>query len=195
MDGFWTFRAPDIVNALILIITAFAVFYGPVRAVRVARQEEVAASRIRQKADIFASLMKTRKFQLDPEHVASLNLIQVYFSDDDAVINSYKAYIRMLYRRAIPGVAVESFWKERDDAFIDLVYQIARSLGYSQDKKEIEELAYSPEGWANDNQTIRKLHTLFVEVLEQRRAIPITPMSTPGQHNPFPPPPRPDEPQ
>lgn len=187
MSGFWDFQAKDIVNVLILVITAWAVFYGPIRAVKVAREEETKAARIRQKAEIFSSLMKTRRFQLDPEHVSALNLIQVFFSDEPAVLASYKGYIRLLSRRSIPGVADESLWKERDDAFIDLVSEIAKALGYPQDKKEIEELAYSPEGWANDNATIRKLHALMVELFEHKRALPITPLVRPAEYNPFPP--------
>ena len=189
MSDFWTFQAKDLVNVLILIVTAWAVYYGPIRAVRVARQEETKAAKIREKSEIFATLMKTRRFQLDPEHVAALNLIQVYFGDVPAVLAAYKAYIRLLSRKAIPGVADESLWKERDDAFIDLVFEIARALGYPQDKKEIEQLAYSPEGWANDNATIRKLHSLLVELFEQKRALPITPVVRPSDFNPFPPPP------
>ncbi|MEF2074345.1 DUF6680 family protein [Consotaella aegiceratis] len=183
---FWTFQAKDIVSIGILIITAWAVYYGPIRAVRVSRQEEQAASRTRQKAEIFASLMKTRRFQLDAEHVAALNLIQVYFSDEEAVLTAYKGYIRLLSRRSMPGVADESFWKERDDAFIDLVSQIARALGYPQDKKEIEELAYSPEGWATDQATIRKLHGLLIDIFEHRRAFPVV-AASPSPPSVFPP--------
>lgn len=189
MNDFWTFRAPDLVHIFILVVTALAVYLGPIRAVKIARQEEEKAARIRQKSEIFASLMKTRRFQLDSEHVAALNLIQVFFSDEPSVLASYKAYIRLLYRRSIPGVVDESLWKERDDAFIDLVFEIARALGYSQDKKEIEELAYSPEGWANDNATVRKLHALMVELFEQKRALPVTPVAGRAENNPFPPPP------
>lgn len=187
MQDFWTFQAKDMVSIGILLLTAWAVYYGPIRAVKVARQEETKAMLLRQKSEIFASLMKTRRFQLDAEHVSALNLIQVYYGDTTTVILAYKAYIRLLSRREIPGVENASLWKERDDAFIDLVFEIAKSLGYSQDKKEISELAYSPEGWANDNDTIRKLHSLLIEIFEQKRAIPITPIVRPSESNPFPP--------
>ncbi|TIX89158.1 DUF6680 family protein [Rhizobium sp. P44RR-XXIV] len=187
MQDFWSFQAKDLINVLILLVTVWAIYFGPIRAVVVARREETKAARIKQKAEIFASLMKTRRFQLDAEHVSALNLIQVYFNDEAAVLASYKAYIRLLSRRALPGIADDSLFKERDDAFIDLVSEIARALGYPQDKKELQELAYSPEGWATDNATIKKLHSLMVEVFEQRRAIPITNLVSVAQNNPFPP--------
>ncbi|TAX57784.1 hypothetical protein ELI02_19885 [Rhizobium leguminosarum] len=186
-SNFWAFQAKDWINILILGVTAFAVYIGPIRAVKVARREEVEALKLRQKAEIFASLMKTRRFQLDPEHVSSLNLIQVYFSEEETVLAAYKAYIRLLSRKLIPGVADESFWKERDDAFIDLVYAIARATGFSQDKKEIEELAYSPSGWASDQETIRRLHGLLIEIFENKRPIPVTNFINPTVFNPFPP--------
>jgi hypothetical protein len=190
MQDFWSFQAKDALNALILLVTLWAIYFGPIRAVVVARREETKAARIKQKAEIFASLMKTRRFQLDAEHVSALNLIQVYFSDENAVLAAYKAYIRLLSRRALPGVTDESLFKERDDAFIDLVSEISRALGYPQDKKELQELAYSPEGWATDGATIRKLHALMIEIFEQRRAIPVTNLITPAQNNAFPPPPK-----
>lgn len=195
MADFWSFQAKDLVSIGILLLTAWAVYYGPIRAVKVARQEETKAALVRQKSEIFASLMKTRRFQLDAEHVSALNLIQVYFGDTPSVVTAYKEYIRLLYRRSIPGVMDASLWKERDDAFIDLVFEIAKSLGYSQDKKEISELAYSPEGWANDSDTIKKLHSLLIEIFEQKRAIPITSVVRPPENSPFPPPPEIDSPQ
>ncbi len=189
MTEFWAFQARDVVNFLILILTAWAVFYGPIRAVQVARREEAVAARARQKAEIFASLMKTRQFRLDPEHVAALNLIQVFFADVPDVLSAYKHYIRLLYRRAQSGVDANNLEKERDDALIELVSEIARASGYPQDKREIDQLSYSPEGWANDNATIKKLHSLLVELLEQKRALPITPIIP--TNSPFPP--RPDQ--
>lgn len=55
-SNFWAFQAKDWINILILGVTAFAVYIGPIRAVKVARREEVEALKLRQKAEIFASL-------------------------------------------------------------------------------------------------------------------------------------------
>ena len=188
--SFWAFQAKDWLNTLILAVTCFAVYYGPIKAVSAARQQEAAAQKTKRKFEIFASLMKTRRFQLDPEHVASLNLIQVYFADHGAVLKTYREYIKLLSRKAIPGVADESLWKERDDAFIDLVHEIAKSIGFQYDKKDLVELSYGPQGWANDQDTVRKLHALLVDVLEHRRALPVAPFLN-AQNSPFPPQPLP----
>lgn len=187
--SFWAFQAKDYVNVIILAVTCFAVYYGPIRAVQISRKEEVEALKLKRKSDIFAALMKTRRFQLDPEHVSSLNLIQVYFHDEPSVITAYKSYIGLLYRKIIDGIAAESQLRERDNAFIELVFEISKSLGFSQDKKEIEDLAYSPEGWANDQATIRKLHFLMIELFENRRSLSVTPAVQPNAVNMFPPPP------
>ena len=188
--SFWTFHASDAIHILILIATIVAIYRGPIKAVQVAREEQNADLRRRQQEDVYASLMKTRRFQLDPQHVSALNLIQVYFSDVPSVLTAYKNYIRLLYRELTPGVSPASHFKERDDAFIDLVFEIARSLGTSQDKKEIEELAYSPRGWADDQETVRKLHHLLIELLENRRAMSVTAAIPQGPENKFPPPPQ-----
>lgn len=183
---FWAFQAKDIVNIAILVVTCWAVYYGPIRAVKISRQQETEAQKLGQKSAIFASLMKTRRFQLDPEHVSSLNIIQVYFHDEPEVLRSYKEYIKLLSRRPSPDFSSESLVNERDDAFIELVASIAKSLGFSQDKREIQELGYSPEGWANDRDTVRKLHFLMAEIFEGRRPLPVAPFMQ-VNNSPYPP--------
>lgn len=96
VSTFWDLQFKDIINFAILIITCWAVYYGPIKAVRLTRKEENHALKLQKKGDIFASLMKTRNLQLDPEHVFSLNLIQLYFSDVPQVITAHKAYIKIL---------------------------------------------------------------------------------------------------
>lgn len=184
---FWFFQAKDFLTLGILIITAIAVYFGPIRAVQVARQDEATAAANRNKAEIYASLMKTRQFQLDREHVLALNLVQVYFHDEPAVLAAYKAYIRLLAREYTPNVADASVLRERADAFIDLVYEIARVLGRQHDRKELMDLAYSPQGWSDDEIAARGLRKLMVELLENRRALTVQPATHPVIAAPFPP--------
>jgi hypothetical protein len=190
-QGFFAFQLKDAINILILAATVYAVYAGPIRAVQIAHAQEDKALKVRQKSQIFASLMKTRRFMLDAEHVSSLNLIQLYFHDVAPVIAAYKTYIRTLSRQAEPGPALDSLIRERDDAFVELMQEMAKSLGYSPDKKELQDLAYSPQGWATDNDTIRKLHFLLIELLENRRTLVVANTLPPGTASPYPPPPQP----
>ena len=185
-SSFWTIELRDLLSLAILIATIIAIWRGPIRAVEIARDQEDRAQKERQKAGVFASLMKTRRFQLDPEHVAALNQIQVYFHGDGKVLPAYRQYIELLYERADEGQAMISLFKKRDDAFIELVSAIASSLKYNTDKREIERLAYSPEGWANDEAAQRHLRALFIDLLENKRSVGVVNMAPPTL---FPPPP------
>lgn len=184
---FWNIQFKDIINFAILLVTCWAVYIGPLRAVRLARKEENHALKAQKKAEIFATLMRTRNLQLAPEHVFALNLIQVYFHDADKVLSAHKAYIKMFFGGldlARPEVA-----KDKDDKFVELVYEIAVELGFKHDKKELQDLAYSPVGWANDELTLAKLRHLMIELLENKRGLAVTPLVSRATESPFPPPP------
>jgi len=106
-------------------------------------------------------------------------------------LQAFKNYIRLLYRRAIENGNNEDLFRERDDAFIELMYEIATSLGHGHDRKEIQELAYSPEGWANDEAALRRLRYLMIDLLENRRGLTVTPHFAVAPNNPYPPSPVP----
>lgn len=133
--------------------------------------------------------MKTRNLALDPGRVASLNLIQVVFGDSDRVILKYKEYIKTLVKKVDGEAANGALQRERGDAFVELTHEIASELGYKYDKKEIQDLAYAPAGWATDQETARKVMALLADVLEMKRPIGFTNLLPPGAKNPFPPPP------
>lgn len=182
--SFTDFQLRDLITIAILIVQCVAIYYGPIRAVRVARDADNRANRLREKGEIFAALMKTRQFRLDRDHVTALNLVQVHFHDDQKILAAYKAYIRLMKPEHNDLVS------DRNDAFLDLLYSIAKSLEYTEDKKDVADLGYSPQGWIDDQNTMRKLHTLLVELLENKRPLGISNFAPPGQnapHNPFPP--------
>jgi hypothetical protein len=187
---FWTFQAKDWLTLAILLVTCWAVYWGPIKAVKVAREEEKRDARTRNKTSVFASLMKTRRTRIDLEHVSALNLIQLYFFDEKSILETYKKYITLLNRPVTTDLS-DSLARERDDAFIELAYEIARSLGYAHDRKELQDLAYLPSGWATEQETTKKMQALFIDLLENKRSIGIIsgPPATSGSV--YPPPPAP----
>ncbi len=191
-ESFWSLKLSDIINMLILIVTIFAIYLGPIRAVEVARRNDVAREATRRQRDIFAALMRTRNATLMPEHVWALNLIQVEFAHNDSIINAYKNYIAHLSRVvAAPGPALDAFLRERRDLFFDLVHEIARVVGFSLDKRDLERAAYVPAGWEYEQAEQQSLRRSMLELLDGRRGLPVLPFLAQGTQSPFPPPPGP----
>jgi Family of unknown function (DUF6680) len=118
VESFWSIRISDIINSLILIATVAAIVYGPIKAVAIAREKEDIKEAERRKRQIFASLMRTRKTFMNPDHVGALNLIQLEFFDHPAVIAAYKNYIANLSEAVPnPGNDLDNFLNRRQDIF------------------------------------------------------------------------------
>lgn len=132
--------------------------------------------------------MKTRRHRLDPVHVGALNLIDLEFYGVRRVKQAFRDYIKHLglppLSEGTPGW--ENFYEEREDLLTTLLYEIGTVLGYSYDKRDLGKLAYGPVGWNTDQNLQRGNLVLLNEILEGRRALPVTPMQPPPQ-NPFPP--------
>ncbi|MER2509984.1 MAG: DUF6680 family protein [Amaricoccus sp.] len=173
------------VNSTILLATIFAIIYGPIRAVQVTRKLDREREAQDRKSSIFRDLMRTRAIRLDPLHVGALNLVEVEFYGNDKVIGAYQLYVQHLSTSAPSADADNAFFQERLDRFIDLLFEIANTLGYKFDKRDLERRAYSPQGWETDLGTQRRNAALLSEVLEGRRALPISNFT--GASGPFPP--------
>ena len=136
--------------------------------------------------------MKTRRVTLSAEHVTALNVIQIEFHDDDKVIAAYKKYIENLSENyPVNGTQEERnhFVETRDDAFIELIFEMGRHLGFRLDKRELAKYSYTPQGWINVEGEQNALRTLAVELLQGKRPIPVAPFQPPPSVTKFPPPP------
>jgi hypothetical protein len=142
-----------------------------------------------KKLKILRALMKTRRLQLDPEHVSALNLIELEFYGCDAVIAPCKAYIAHLHS-PLPDLAEQDrFFEARHSLFLNLLHALGRELGYQFDKHDLQHFGYTPTGWHADQNRARHNAALLTEILEGTRALPVTPMQPPNA-NPFPPAPQ-----
>jgi len=180
----------ETLNAWILALTLIAILVGPIAAVTVTRWGDERREKRKRKHDVLTTLMRTRPARLSYEHVGALNLIQLEFYDSPAVQTAYGRYIDILYQEAPQGDdAGKRFAEERSDRFIELLHQIAKDMSYAFDKKDLEKLSYGPQGWENDESSIRMLRAMSMDVLTGRQSLSVVmrPSATPGPM--FPPPP------
>jgi len=192
-QGFWCMQFRDWLNVLILIITALAIIIGPIAAVKITLNHEERRERNRRKYNTFHSLMKTRRVTLAPEHVTALNAIQTEFHDDEKVIVAYKNYIDNLAGPKLSPNAtqdeIRGYLDNRDDVFIELMFEMGRHLGFTLDKRELSKYSYAPQGWINMEGEQNAIRSLALELLQGKRPLPVAPFQPPPSTSKFPPPP------
>lgn len=181
----------DWLNVGILVITAAAIAWSPIYAVYLSRRQDEKREKLRRQYEIFHNLMKTRKTNLAPDHVSSLNVIQTDFCDDSKVIAAYKTYIELLYR-AVPSPSepqekIKQFFETQDHAFIELVYEMGLTLGFSIDKQDISKYSYAPIGWGNVESQQNLFRGLMIELLTGKRGLPVVQFRLGDASGKFPP--------
>lgn len=188
-DGFWCLQLKDFITSIILLITIFAIYWGPLNVNRRA-QDQFEKSEIRKRRmEILSGLMKTRKIFLSPEHVMALNTIQLEFHNVPTVIAAYKEYIKL--RNSDHENAKEPFFEEVDAVFFELVSSMANCLGLNFDQSDLRRFSYAPQGWANDETQLREVRRLMIEVMGGRRAVYVVNTQPPILDERFPPVPTP----
>ena len=135
------------------VLTICAIILGPILALTI--QSEVA--RYREKRDrklkIFRDLMASRATRLSPKWVEGLNAIEVEFyaksGKDKKVIDAWRVYCDHLNSFPQTGDASQaSAWADKSqELIINLLYEMAQSLGYDYDKVGLKRNIYVPMGW------------------------------------------------
>ena len=140
------------------IIMTIAVILGPIAAVQIQKWLEQSRSKTERKLKIFKSLMSTRATRVSIEHVQSLNMIDIEFIDKgyEKVVAAWRNYHDHLSN----GDTKSTTWMEKnDDLFIELLFEMGKTLGYQFDKVMLRRTAYSPIAHGDiefDQQTIRR---------------------------------------
>ncbi len=120
--------------------------------------------------------MSTRASTLSLSHIEALNLIDLEFAPSKfkRVRSAWKAYRNHLNEKEPEGSDLRAvFYSKRSDLFVDMLYEMAVSLGYDFDKTQIAKDAYATvyhEQLERDANTLRKK---LVELLNGEIALPM----------------------
>ena len=168
--------------------TIVAIVVGPVAAVLITLWRDRRNERKRRRTEILASLMGTRSARLSREHVGALNIVQLEFHGRKSIIEAYKQYIEHLRTPLPPVDQQEHFFEQREARFLELLTAIANDLNYKFDKKDLESLSYTPQGWHDDEWIQRGNMLLLAQLLRGERSLRVK-NESPQERNPYPPPP------
>jgi hypothetical protein len=169
----------------ILMILSTAL--SPLIAVQVTRFLDDRNEERGRKLQVFKTLMATRAYTLSIAHVEALNRIDLEFSSkrtvEKAVIDQWQQYLDHLGNQTLTGQA----WSDkRVDLLVDLLYAMAKALGYEFNKTQIKNGTYSPTAHGRVETEQEHVRQLTLELLEGKRSIPMYVTNLPSQNPPSP---------
>ncbi len=158
----------------ILLGTIVAIFAGPIWAVKITQDRQDKKEVRERKLQVFRDVMRTRGVQIDPVHVAALNVIEIDFYSDATVISAFRDYIKHLNKIAPEKEPeINAFLEDRYDLFLSLTHSMGKHLGYNFDKRELQQTKYAPVRWFDDQDLQRNNGLALADLLSGRTTFPI----------------------
>ena len=160
-------------------LVILAIIVAPVLAVQIQKFTENKKEIKTRKMQIFRTLMATRATRLDAKHIEALNMIDIEFFKNKKITEAWKLLLDNFenYPKDTkdPNYQVQfnSCVKESDNLFVNLLYEMAKSLNYTFDKVYLKRGVYIPKGQADYMVSQEFMRRAFVEVLSGARSIPI----------------------
>jgi hypothetical protein len=155
-------NSPSWPEVLLSLATILAIIVGPILAIQVDKILQARRDKRDDKEHVFNELMLTRGQRVSQRHSEALNGVLVEFSEkipkEKPVIEAWQLYLNHLNQIVSP--ADYNVWQSRSDSlFVDLIYEMAKSLGRDFPKARIQKDWYVPRYLGeleNDNNQLRK---------------------------------------
>lgn len=164
------------------VLTILAIIIGPIIAVQLSQFLERRRQKNAGKEWVFKTLMRTRVTSLNPSHVEALNMIDVEFHGTNRknkeVVAAWKLYLDNLGDITTPKEIKHS---KRNDLFLDLLYNMAKSLGYDFDKEHIKNTTYVPQSFVDLEREQQLIRNVVIGVLDGKFDIPVSITNLPSQ--------------
>ena len=158
-------------------LTILAIILGPIFAVQAQTYIDHRRQERQRKFRLFRELMATRGTRLSPRHVEALNLVELEYSASNPkqrpVFEAWRSYFDLLNTAPADPNNPQPIYDRRDDAFVDMLYEMSRFQGFSYDRVAIRRNSYLPTGHGEmevDQVTIRKA---LVEILTHKKALSV----------------------
>ncbi|MFF8800898.1 MULTISPECIES: DUF6680 family protein [unclassified Methylobacterium] len=137
-------------NVLIATVAAALALAAPYLGWRLARRSQLEDQKRQTKLNIFGLLVENRNLFHSRETIRALNAIDVAFHDNEEIRQIWREYHGMISKPAFFDTSIGN--ELRSQKLIDLQAAIARDLGYSVDRFDIERV-YSPD-WLVEEQEV-----------------------------------------
>lgn len=145
---------------------------GPIGAVLITFWRESRSSLRSRRLQIFRTLMATRQIPISPEHVNSLNLIEVDFYGCENEQKEWIVYKSHLF--PAPGVVEDDAWREKKERLLaNLLCQMARTLRYNIPAMDIFRGGYAPRGWQHVQNRLHEALEYVHDLATTNKALPM----------------------
>jgi hypothetical protein len=164
-----------IVGAVLSVVSIFAIYYGPISALKIQRKLDEERETKNRKLQLFKTLVSYRATRLAPAYVQALNLIDVEFTEDndkEKVVRERWKELRDVYDNYKTTANPE---ERSADLNASLLAAIGESLGYHFDKVYLRRGGYYPEFLGNVEVEQHSLRRQLLELLDGtgKRKLPI----------------------
>lgn len=137
------------------LLTIIAIILAPIIALRVQTKLETVKEKKQKKLGIFKTLIATYATRVSPDHIQSLNMINIEFYGINSVIDSWRLYQEHLVTPDPKANDTSLLVEEREDAaekwitkgnklFIDLLVEISKEVGLPFDIPTLSKGVYYP---------------------------------------------------
>jgi len=132
-------------------ITIVAIVVGPMAALFAQRVLDRIREKRKRKLALFYILLTSRATPMSAAHVQALNAIELEFyprkGKNVGVIDAWRIYCNHLNKPKLTGPTLLQAWEDRrKDLIVDMLYEMARSLGYDFERVMIQRDSYHPSG-------------------------------------------------
>lgn len=124
-------------------LSVVAIMAAPLAALWVQREKEEAKALRDRRQAIFNALWVNRRRQFWVARVDALNMIEVEFVGEEKVLNSWQELFAH-YSHEHPGLNSDQIFKEREELFATLLYEISQVLGYKFSRTHVRDNIYRP---------------------------------------------------
>jgi hypothetical protein len=159
------------------VAIVIATVMGPILAVQAQKYLERHRDQKKAKDAIFRTLMATRASRLTQQHVQALNGIELAFyggrGKEKRVREAWKAYHDHLNDKSYQPDRTAEWVTRQIDLLIDLLHEMAVSLGYDFDKTHIRNSWYAPEAHGTIEQQWNDIRGALADILTGKRYLPV----------------------
>jgi hypothetical protein len=156
------------------LVSIVAIILGPSLGVCLAYYLTNRSEKRGIKVKTFCALLAYRKIRTHQNCVEALNIIEVIFSEDKNVLNSYKNYMDVINKRPQQDQTSTNKWlEELDDLYAKLLHSISNALGFVMSEIDLMRGGYSPQKWGDDEFSAYMLRKYLIELFEDKKVLPV----------------------
>jgi hypothetical protein len=110
-----------------------------------------------------------------PAHVDAINSVPLEFYSHPDTVRAWRLYTSHLNNKSMLKNNSQGWGEKKFELLIDLVYEMARTLGYDHiDKATLRDNLYVPQGYEDTEEQFRQIRAALLQVLKGERPVPVT---------------------